>query len=131
VRFDPSARKRRKVSLTPLIDVVFLLLVFFMLASRFDIEGALPLVVQAGSPQAATPGDFLRVVIDDEGETRIDERIVSTAELVTAAARAGRDGQSVVVAAAPDATLQAIVDTLEAVERSGVSDAVLERQGAP
>ncbi|MEE2672314.1 MAG: biopolymer transporter ExbD [Myxococcota bacterium] len=131
MRFDLSSRKRRQASLTPLIDVVFLLLVFFMLASRFDVEGALPLVVQAGSPQAAPPSDFLRVVIDDEGETRIADTIVSASELVAAAARAGRDGQSVVVAAAPDATLQAIVDTLEAVERSGVSDAVLERQGAP
>lgn len=34
--------RRRRIGLTPMIDVVFLLLVFFMLASRFGSEGAAP-----------------------------------------------------------------------------------------
>jgi biopolymer transport protein ExbD len=33
MRFDAPAPHRRLISLTPLIDVVFILLVFFMLAS--------------------------------------------------------------------------------------------------
>jgi biopolymer transport protein ExbD len=45
--FGPGRRARRP-SLTPLIDVVFLLLVFFMLAARFGAERALPLVPAAG-----------------------------------------------------------------------------------
>lgn len=45
---DPPARVRRKPSLTPMIDVVFLLLVFFMLASRFGMDVALPLPLAAG-----------------------------------------------------------------------------------
>ena len=32
---DPQPRRRALISLTPLIDVVFILLVFFMLASNF------------------------------------------------------------------------------------------------
>ena len=36
-------RRRRRPSLTPMIDVVFLLLVFFMLAARFGQEMTLPL----------------------------------------------------------------------------------------
>jgi biopolymer transport protein ExbD len=38
-----TTRRRRKPSLTPMIDVVFLLLVFFMLASRFGLDQVLPL----------------------------------------------------------------------------------------
>lgn len=129
MRFEPSLRKRRQASLTPLIDVVFLLLVFFMLASRFDVEGTLPLLVQAGQLPPASRTGALRVVIGDDGQTRVDERIVSAGELVAAAARAERDGRRVVVATEPEASLQALVDTLQAVERGGVSDAVLERRG--
>jgi biopolymer transport protein ExbD len=44
-------RPPRRPSLTPMIDVVFLLLVFFMLAARFGIQGALPLTL--GTPGAA------------------------------------------------------------------------------
>ncbi|UWQ43557.1 biopolymer transporter ExbD (plasmid) [Leisingera aquaemixtae] len=48
---DPPAKPRRKPSLTPMIDVVFLLLVFFMLASRFGTEAVLdlPLAGQGGA----------------------------------------------------------------------------------
>lgn len=40
--FD-TPRPRRRPSLTPMIDVVFLLLVFFMLAARFGQDMSLPL----------------------------------------------------------------------------------------
>lgn len=35
-------RPRRRPNLTPMIDVVFLLLIFFMLASRFGFDAVLP-----------------------------------------------------------------------------------------
>lgn len=47
MHITPAARPRRKPSLTPMIDVVFLLLVFFMLASRFGLEAMLPLPLAA------------------------------------------------------------------------------------
>jgi len=47
IRFAPD-RPRRKPNLTPMIDVVFLLLVFFMLVSRFGVDRALPLTLAAG-----------------------------------------------------------------------------------
>ncbi|MEM9047187.1 MAG: biopolymer transporter ExbD [Pseudomonadota bacterium] len=40
----PPSRRRRP-SLTPMIDVVFLLLVFFMLASRLGVETAMTVTV--------------------------------------------------------------------------------------
>ena len=43
-----AAPRRRRPSLTPMIDVVFLLLVFFMLAARFGQDGALSLVAGTG-----------------------------------------------------------------------------------
>jgi biopolymer transport protein ExbD len=44
-----AAPRRRRPSLTPMIDVVFLLLVFFMLAARFGQVGALSLVAGTGA----------------------------------------------------------------------------------
>ena len=43
-----APRPRRRPSLTPMIDVVFLLLVFFMLAARFGQDMALPLAAGGG-----------------------------------------------------------------------------------
>lgn len=51
--------KRRlvRVSLTPLIDVVFILLLFFMLSSQFQKLFELQLLVQASQPASASPSD--------------------------------------------------------------------------
>lgn len=45
--FD-TPRPRRRPSLTPMIDVVFLLLVFFMLAARFGQDMSLTLTTAGG-----------------------------------------------------------------------------------
>ncbi|OWU83007.1 indolepyruvate ferredoxin oxidoreductase [Oceanicola sp. 22II-s10i] len=50
-----DTRPRRKPSLTPLIDVVFLLLVFFMLASRFGMENVVPLPLAGGGSDYSGP----------------------------------------------------------------------------
>lgn len=51
MQFTEVHKTRRKPSLTPMIDVVFLLLVFFMLASRFGSDAVLqlPLAGQGGT----------------------------------------------------------------------------------
>ena len=49
MRLAPE-RPPRRLSLTPMIDVVFLLLVFFMLAARFGQDGAIE-VTLSGSAQ--------------------------------------------------------------------------------
>jgi len=51
-------RARRRPSLTPMIDVVFLLLVFFMLAARFGTDRVIPLATvsaEAGSGWSGPP----------------------------------------------------------------------------
>jgi len=56
------------VSIAPLIDIVFLLLIFFMLTSHFEIMSGidikLPAVTERGSEQSA---DNLVVAIDKAG----------------------------------------------------------------
>jgi biopolymer transport protein ExbD len=58
------ARPRRKPSLTPMIDVVFLLLVFFMLASRFGIDAIVPLPLVSGGGTYQGPPRLIEVLPD-------------------------------------------------------------------
>lgn len=48
ITFGPP-RTTRRPSLTPMIDVVFLLLVFFMLAARFGQDLSLPMATGGGT----------------------------------------------------------------------------------
>jgi biopolymer transport protein ExbD len=79
-RFAP-ARPRRRPSLTPMIDVVFLLLVFFMLAARFGQEGALDLSLAGGGAEA-WQGPPRLVQIAPEG-LRLNGQTVDEATLVS------------------------------------------------
>ena len=62
-----SGRRRSLISLTPLIDVVFILLVFFMLASRFQDWRVIELVAlsRAGTTSAPMEGALLVEVRPD------------------------------------------------------------------
>jgi biopolymer transport protein ExbD len=48
MRIAALARRRRRLNLTPMIDVVLLLLVFFMMVSRFGGLQGMPLAVAGG-----------------------------------------------------------------------------------
>ena len=52
ISFGPP-RPARRPSLTPMIDVVFLLLVFFMLAARFGQDTRLPMSTAGGAAASA------------------------------------------------------------------------------
>lgn len=65
--FD-TPRPRRRPSLTPMIDVVFLLLVFFMLAARFGQDLSLPLATGGGGA-AEWQGPPRLVTLRPEGVT--------------------------------------------------------------
>ena len=64
MQFGPP-RHARRPSLTPMLDVVFLLLVFFMLAARFGHDLSLP--VATGGGDAAYDGPPRLVTIGTEG----------------------------------------------------------------
>lgn len=61
---------RRPLPLTPLIDVVFLLLLFFMLASVFQKEGEIE-IAAAGS-NASAPSTTRPVLVRVHADGRID-----------------------------------------------------------
>ena len=127
---ESRERLRPVLPLAGMVDILFLLLVFFMLASRFDRESVLPLVVRStSSSESAFPAeDVLRIEIGPTGDTTIDGRIASPERIRSEASRAAREGRNVRVRPDPETGLQSIVDALGTLDRAGVTDAALERQ---
>ncbi|MDN5568957.1 MAG: biopolymer transporter ExbD, partial [Paracoccus sp. (in: a-proteobacteria)] len=76
-------RHTRRMSLTPMIDVVFLLLIFFMLASRFGMDVALP--IAGGAEGAATEWQGAPRLIDITPDAiLLNGTVIAQADLVTA-----------------------------------------------
>jgi len=63
------------INLTPLIDVVFLLLIFFMVSTTFKRDAELQVELPEASAQpAAQERETLEIVIDAQGRYFIDDR---------------------------------------------------------
>ena len=83
MHIEREARKARQVPLTPLIDVVFLLLVFFMLSSTFTRSESLELVLPpAAGGGAAEEGRLLQVFVARDGSIYLGRRAVNKEQLV-------------------------------------------------
>ena len=114
------ARVRRRPGLTPLIDVVFLLLVFFMLASRFGVEGALPLAAGGGTGAWEGPP---RLVTVRAGDMLVNG--VATDDPAAALAPLMPEGGGRIVVRSEGADLQRLVDAMAALRAAGLADLVL------
>ena len=113
------------VELTPLIDVVFLLLIFFMASTTFLRESQLAIELpQAASAPASSAAD-VEVRVDAAGRYAINGRLLPDGELKTlldALAAQTQAGQAVVVAADARTPHQAVVRVLDAAGRSGLTN---------
>ena len=128
-----NSRRRRLISLTPLIDVVFILLVFFMLVSSFLDWRVITLDEETVDDAASSTASGLlgAVVIDIEadGGLRLSGEAMDMATLATrvAALIDRRDDLSVVVRAAPAVPVQSMVDVLDTLAAEGPSSLSVQR----
>jgi biopolymer transport protein ExbD len=78
-------RKRHSnvvLNLTPLIDIVFLLLVFFMLTAHFIEEQSIDIALpKATSADSSELDEFVEVILTPDGLLHIGETIVPEDEL--------------------------------------------------
>ncbi|MCP3867129.1 MAG: biopolymer transporter ExbD [Gammaproteobacteria bacterium] len=80
--FERRRRAGSILNLTPLIDIVFLLLVFFMLTSHFIEDEAIDIDLPAAkSGNEATGKEFVEVIVNPDGELLIDGRTIDLEHL--------------------------------------------------
>jgi biopolymer transport protein ExbD len=123
-------RKRNLISLTPLIDVVFILLVFFMLASSFVHWRSIGLATpENGGGAAGLKGAMLVEILPDG--LRFGTRAMT---LEAFAGRVERrlledPAQRVLVRPAEGVALQRAVDVLDRLQAIGARNVVLIQAG--
>ena len=115
--------RRRRMSLTPMIDVVFLLLVFFMLAARFGVEGTVEISVGgAGQAYDGPP----RLVEIYPGTLRLNGVPQDKAALVSALSElVARPDDTVVIRARDGADVQRMIDVMENLRAAGFTSLAL------
>lgn len=133
MQIEQPRRRRRLVSLTPLIDVVFILLVFFMLASTFLDWRVFSVTVPADDTVADEDLPDPVVLRVERDRWLLDGEPVTRDGLRARLERMG-DGtpqRVLVVSVDDDAPVQRMVDALDAAERAGVTEVSIRRETAP
>lgn len=76
MRFVQRRADPLEINLTPLIDVVFLLLIFFMVSTSFRLETQLNVELPAAASTSAPAVDPMVISISREGIHAIDDRVL-------------------------------------------------------
>ncbi|ATX82357.1 outer membrane transport energization protein ExbD [Mariprofundus ferrinatatus] len=132
MQFEGTRRSGQAPNLTPLIDIVFLLLVFFMLTAHFINDEGLPIELpEAVSATALDEKEPLEVVIERSGALRIDGKVISYEMLAgqLADVLAGRSDKRVVIRGDSGVTLGDSVRVIDAARQAGATgvDIVTEK----
>ena len=128
MRSERGHAVRRTTSLTALVDVVFLLLLFFMLASTFSRFSVIEVGLGGTGRPAAATAQFDRVLLTVDADRRllVNGQPVDRVALVETLRRSGTaDSQRILLRPTSRATTQDIVSALELARSAGAGDVIL------
>ena len=131
-------RKQRKevvqLNLTPLIDVVFLLLIFFMVSTSFTRENQLQInLPEASAEEVSSVNQGLTLTIQENGTYALNGRILSSnsIEILKEALMAESQGevdQSLLLVADANASHQSVVRAMDAAGQLGFANLRISTQ---
>lgn len=133
-------RKRNKIefdlNLTPLIDVVFLLLIFFMVTTTFDRETQLKIELPQAEGQQKSRDKVLEVSIDAKSHLFINKKELVNSGIGTikkALKQAAGDEESPILLISADgqATHQSVITVLDAAGQLGFVNISFAANPAP
>ena len=125
MRFRRQPREFEGINLTPLIDVVFLLLIFFMVSTTFTKETHLSIELPEAQGQASTEvAEQVEILISAEGSYSVNGQSLVNSRTSTLRAAleevAGGDNQRpLVITADAKAPHETVVRAMDAAGQSG------------
>lgn len=129
----PVRPKAAGLNLTPLIDMVFLLLIYFLLTAHFIEEEGIGVRLPTAASRVERQDREVAVALDRDGAVFLDGGVVGLDELEARLRRAAAQGEiTVVVRGDREVALQAVVSVMEAAKVAGAARIVVAtlHQGA-
>ena len=125
MRFRRQGKMDNGLNLTPLIDVVFLLLIFFMVTTTFSKETGLMIKLPeaSGMPVVEMP-DMLDLVISSDGDYSLNGKGLINREIGTIMAAlndasAGDISVPLIITADANSSHQSVITALDAASKRG------------
>lgn len=126
MQLEAPLKKSRKLSLTPLIDVVFLLLIFFMLASTFSKFTALDFAIGGKSTGAEKISEYMLLRILSADELDLNGERLSLAEIrVKLEEQNKTKPPKLIIKPSKGATVQSLVKVIDLAKKAGINSTTI------
>lgn len=119
-------REEPDINLTALIDVVFILLLFFMVSTTFVRESAISVDLPESTAKPAGPDETsIEVTIDARGRYYVNQQLVVNKKIETLRqalrlAMGDRENPALIINADANATHQSVVTAMDAARQLGI-----------
>lgn len=129
-----GARKRARIEMLPLIDIVFLVLVFFIFAMlSMAVHRSLPVILPASASATIDTQLHLTVTVKKDGAVYLDKVLLSPEELQAVlhdnaikAASGDKKSVSVTLFADKDISYQELYRILDVIRMAGIANVSLQ-----
>lgn len=125
MKFKRKTSEELSVNITPLIDVVFLLLIFFMVTTTFTRETRLVVnLPEADAELVDTPTDVIEIIVSVDGSYAINGRALVNSRIETLMRgleleSGGDQSLAVLLIADAEATHQSVVTAMDGIGQAG------------
>ena len=131
MKIPQSTKKQARIEMLPLIDVVFLLLVFFIYAMlSMVIHRGIPINLPKAESVLINKKDYISIVVSKEGYIYLNKRKVSSQELKSLLVREKDLNPNIKIFVSGDrkSYYERVVEVLDIVRISGLSKISLETE---
>jgi biopolymer transport protein ExbD len=134
MKFEGRRRASVAMNIIPLIDVLFFLLLFFMLSSHFVRQSVLPVELPKAQGTGEVKGELLEVVVTRDGQYLMHDHIVEPGALrqvlQNELAQRSAEERTLRLRGDQNVPMKSLVAVLDAAHAAGASgvDILAERQ---
>jgi biopolymer transport protein ExbD len=128
VRFDSPKKPTVGIDMAPLVDVVFLLVIFFAVSTTFLESAGLKLELPSSTSSSKRETKTLMVTLDDQGQLEFDGEIMDSDQLRLRLAEAlnETDDKNVVLRADRHAEHGSVVQVIDQIRECGAEGMTLD-----
>ena len=117
-----KSRESAKLDLTPLIDVVFLLIIFFMVTTTFNNFGSVQIDLPSSTMQQTDKTKSIEIIIDKDGNYHISEDGKITQIQFSEIDSYLKTAKEATVSADKNLKYQVIMDVITKIKENGVDN---------
>jgi biopolymer transport protein ExbD len=111
----------KQIDIAPLIDIVFQLLIFFMLTSSFIIQPGIKVKLPRAVTSESIKSENIELIVTSESVIYMNGKVVTLAELKQLFKQVAIRGQSILIKSDKNAPLGRVVDIWDLARDLGIS----------